>query len=367
MKVYCFFLGVLYNYSESDFTDLLFYGKNMNGSLEVYKRFERHEGLGIVSNITHFLRRQIDDGVLRDGDELPSLRHLAELWNISYYSVQQATEELTVSGLLYKYPGRGITVGCNPAKIRRIGLYCALQVSSNGEYGFYHKLLELLCCKIQDRKLDYAIWFGALQSVEPKETPDYILEALAKNEVQGVIGILLGTDSQRWFHRLPAKTVDIRKVLLDNLELHGLPPVLDMLKKNDYRRIGIITPYNAESGRSSYLDLLRNNGVKLMPRYQRLFSGHRPDYRTYEEYGYRLATELLSAKLRPDALIVYPDHAARGALMAIIEQGIRVPEELAVFFHRNIELEYFCPFPVTYQDTSISAIADRLIDAILSE
>lgn len=74
--------------------------------------------------------------------------------------------------------------------------------------------------------------------------------------------------------------------------------------------------------------------------------------------------ELLSAKRRPDALIVYPDNTVQGAIQAILELGIKVPKDLFVFFHRNVELGYYCNFDADYIDVSISDIADKLIQRI---
>ena len=68
--------------------------------------------------------------------------------------------------------------------------------------------------------------------------------------------------------------------------------------------------------------------------------------------------------LRPDALIVYPDNAVTGAIQAILQLGICVPEELSVVFHRNVELPYFCPFAARFLDTRLSDIVDKLIESI---
>ena len=80
--------------------------------------------------------------------------------------------------------------------------------------------------------------------------------------------------------------------------------------------------------------------------------------------GYEKTLELLRAPLRPDALIVYPDNAVTGAIQAILQLGICVPEELSVVFHRNVELPYFCPFAARFLDTRLSDIVDKLIESI---
>ena len=67
------------------------------------------------------------------------------------------------------------------------------------------------------------------------------------------------------------------------------------------------------------------------------------------------------AEHRPDALIVYPDGAVHGVIQAILQLGIAVPGELRTFFHRNVELGYFCVLPADYMDVKIETAADILI------
>lgn len=314
-----------------------------------------------------FLRSLIETGRLASGETLPSLRKLAQVWDISYYTIQQATDELMHSGLLCKYPGRGIAVSPKRSGIRRIGLYSSRQISSNGEYGFYDTLRELLCRKIQDLGFEYTIWFDSREPKDQFTVPEYINSAIASDQVQAVVGILLGEGSYNWIHRLPVHVADVSSALKERHDIQSIPEIVGALKKREFKRIGIICPENPFTGISFPLQPLRDNGIKLMPRYQRKFSSHRPDYPTFEEYGYRLTSDLLDSRPRPDALIVYPDHAARGAILAIRERGIRVPEELFVIFHRNRELEYFCPFPVCWQDVSISVLADILLDRLFGK
>lgn len=154
---------------------------------------------------------------------------------------------------------------------------------------------------------------------------------------------------------------------MERRDIQSVPEIVRLLKDRNFKRIGIICPENPRTQTAFPLQALQEGGIRLLPRYQRRFSSHRPDYPTFEEYGYRLTADLLDSKPRPEVLIVYPDHAARGAILAIRERGIRVPEELFTVFHRNRELEYFCPFPAAWLEVSISTIADLLLENLLGK
>ena len=103
---------------------------------------------------------------------------------------------------------------------------------------------------------------------------------------------------------------------------------------------------------------------EIMERNLRVISQETLACRNWDEIGYEKTLELLRAPLRPDALIVYPDNAVTGAIQAILQLGICVPEELSVVFHRNVELPYFCPFAARFLDTRLSDIVDKLIESI---
>lgn len=339
----------------------------MKETPEFLRVLPRGQKTAACRDVSLFLRKQIETGRLASGETLPSLRELARIWNISYYTIQQATDELMRSGLLCKYPGRGIAVSAKRSGIRRIGLFTTRQISSNGEYGFYDTLRDLLCRKIQDLGLEYTIWFDSRRPEKQSTVPEYISRAVAADQVQAVAGILLGEEAHSWFHRLPVHVTDVSSILMERRDIQSVPEIVRLLKDRNFKRIGIICPENPRTQTAFPLQALQEGGIRLLPRYQRRFSSHRPDYPTFEEYGYRLTADLLDSKPRPEALIVYPDHAARGAILAIRERGIRVPEELFPVFHRNRELEYFCPFPAAWLEVSISTIADLLLENLLGK
>jgi hypothetical protein len=59
------------------------------------------------------------------------------------------------------------------------------------------------------------------------------------------------------------------------------------------------------------------------------------------------------------------DIACHGlAAYAVYESGLKVPEDLLLILHRNVELDYCCPFPALYLDTRLSMIAERLANAV---
>lgn len=84
------------------------------------------------------------------------------------------------------------------------------------------------------------------------------------------------------------------------------------------------------------------------------------------EGGYKATLEMLRSSDRPDAIFASSDLEALGALRAIHECGLRVPEDIALIsFDGTIESEYTWPrLTVMRQDTK--TIARCAVDAALS-
>ncbi|RYM05132.1 GntR family transcriptional regulator [Sporolactobacillus sp. THM7-7] len=63
--------------------------------------------LPIYRQIKHQISEQILSGGLRDGERLPSIRHLAKELKISVITTKRAYEELEKEGFIDTVPGRG--------------------------------------------------------------------------------------------------------------------------------------------------------------------------------------------------------------------------------------------------------------------
>ena len=83
------------------------------------------------------------------------------------------------------------------------------------------------------------------------------------------------------------------------------------------------------------------------------------------EAVYHATRELLTRPTRPDLLIVMPDSGVTGAIQAILELGVHVPEELRLVLHRNLGLEYFCSLPADYWDVDLETVSNEFIEEIM--
>ena len=155
---------------------------------------------------------------------------------------------------------------------------------------------------------------------------------------EGVAGVILATTSQALSHirnllghNIPVVAIDRRikdrrvdSVLVANA--NGAFLAIEHLLGLGHRRISMVSMRSIPTGRerqAGYLRALRKYGVRGSRRLIRL-GVPKP------EGGYRLACELLKLKPRPTALFVDNNMMMLGALEAIRESGLSVPEELSV-------------------------------------
>lgn len=75
-----------------------------------------------------------------------------------------------------------------------------------------------------------------------------------------------------------------------------------------------------------------------------------------EPGGYEATRKLLGAKRRPDGIFCFNDPIALGAMRAILDAGLRIPEDIAVVGCGNVLYSDFLRVPLTSVDQDSSAI-----------
>ena len=61
----------------------------------------------LYEHIINYLRKEINTGVLKPGDKLPTEMELAKKFNVSRITSKRALEDLRVEGLIYRVRGSG--------------------------------------------------------------------------------------------------------------------------------------------------------------------------------------------------------------------------------------------------------------------
>jgi LacI family repressor for deo operon, udp, cdd, tsx, nupC, and nupG len=133
------------------------------------------------------------------------------------------------------------------------------------------------------------------------------------------------------------EALDVPYVTIDN-EQAAFDAVSDLLATG-CRRIALVNAAGtfgyARMRREGYLRALREQGVGVDPAL--MF-----EYRIGEDSGAEVARRLLDLKPLPDGVFFVSDVIAVGAQRALIDAGVRVPEDVAVFGFDDIDMARIC-------------------------
>jgi LacI family transcriptional regulator len=128
------------------------------------------------------------------------------------------------------------------------------------------------------------------------------------------------------------------------------------------RRIAHIRGPAVSTGRGrmrGYRRALERRGIKIRPEY--IVSGEWGD-----RGGYEAMMQLLKLDPRPDAVFCYNDPVAAGAIKAVLEAGLKVPDEIAIIGAGNVHYSDLLRIPLSTVDQSSSLIGETAAE-ILAE
>jgi len=80
--------------------------------------------------------------------------------------------------------------------------------------------------------------------------------------------------------------------------------------------------------------------------------------------GYAGMRQLLQLRKRPDGVFCYNDPVAAGAIKAILEAGLRVPEDIAVIGAGNVHYSDLLRIPLSTVDQSSSVIGESAAELL---
>lgn len=185
------------------------------------------------------------------------------------------------------------------------------------------------------------------------DNPDQAIGHIEDGSVEGVILVALLAGSPVIDHmvhsRVPAVVAGsippgVKLPCVDVEDTSATYRAVKWLISLGHRRIGIITgdlkQWSARRREQGYLMALREAGIEPEPAWR--FEGN---YRL--KSGEEGARYLLSVYPRPTAIVCGNDNMAFGALRALQERGIRVPEEMSIIGFDDLEAASLTTPPLT--------------------
>lgn len=231
---------------------------------------------------------------------------------------------------------------------RTVGVICP-EVSSN----YYAQLVDHVSHAISRK--DHFFMIGVTEFQPERE--EHFLRLFLRKGVDGIIYITENPSPQTTVNRvsnpshIPIVTIasqsDVKT--LDCIRIdddYGVELAVTHLLQAGHKKIAYIGDNLTLNRHRAFMRLMQSQGLATVPELVCIVQ-HR-----FEEGGYHAMREIL-AKKRPTALIAAYDNMAIGAMRALKEADLRIPEDVAIVGFDNISI---CP----YLHKSLSTISNPL-------
>jgi GntR family transcriptional regulator of arabinose operon len=285
----------------------------------------------VKTHIKHLLK----NGIIPYGKKLPSEHELMEEFQVSRHTIRQAFGELAGEGLIYKEQGKGTF--SNYLKANRPKQIVAVITPYISSFAF-PKLISGIEEVLSDE--DYMMLLANTNNLKEREA-----QHLKSVLEQGVIGIIIEpTQSGK---------ENVNLALLNQIEAKGIKTVCVNAVYDDFNSAYVllddekggymVTEYLLQLGHRKIAGIF-NNYTKISIKRKAGFLKAIHDYNGVEDlrlvgnfetsdmyvYPYMFTQSVLREKDHPTAFVCYNDQIAMMVMQAVLDQGLRIPEDISV-------------------------------------
>ncbi len=334
-------------------------------------RLDLQDPTALYLQIQKDIKSRIDKSELKVGDMLQSQNELVKYYDVSLITVKRAISDLIAEGVLYSRIGKGTYIADPKRKLdlnnhKTIGV-----VLKDLEHPFFAPMISRIEKATQQEK--YNILLSSSAGNLDKEESQ--IEHLRRIGTNGLIIASLSLEyvaskTLRKLHdeNFPYVMVsymhdpDIWFVGSDN-EL-GAFMATEHLIKEGFKKIGIL-----HGGKGNSLGGVRKNGWKKALNKYNLEQDEKYIYyldniTARYDSGYRIGKKFVKLKDRPEALFIYTDSAALGFQKAVMEEGLKIPEDIAIVGFNDIESARHAAVPLTTIKQPIRKIGELAVKVV---
>ena len=315
------------------------------------------------------LRTQIVEGKMTPGTQLPSTRDLAATWKSNPFTIHTALAALTKEGWLDRRHGSGTFIADPKSRFHCAGIYHSTDFTNQTAYA--RSLHFSLIRGFEKLKKNTLVFMDPRPDDEQKKLLPALADAILHRRIQCLVAPVLNTSNEKSLLSLAMPTAfschiaSPRRAELDQSSMAR--ESMRRLKAQGCRSVGLIShiPHGGDEFPGFYnlwRQAAREEGLLLREEWISRPGGSIPDL---ELYGYEQFKSLWKMKRKPDSLVVFPDMAVRGVIIALLDIGREtVTKQMKFVFHRNAHIPVLCPLPVTWMIVDEEAVAQALIELI---
>lgn len=342
----------------------------MESTRQAITKFQPQPNKPIRVQIAEHLRHMIGSGQLKVGAKLPTTQQLAETWQTQAATVHKAMTMLVKEGLLDRSRNFGTFVAEKSRKLTRAGIYLRRDIFCEPAAAFARTLVSQLGKQLAEEGVETEIFADTRARGDRGNPWAELVRAAEQRRIQALL-MPDAIDLERpWVSRLAIPWVEYAPNAVRNrvntVQGDQERMAVGELSRCGCRSIGLITPEVATGrGLQGFVKLADELGMQTREAWlEHALEGQEagiPEAES-ERFGYEAMHRILEMPDRPDGLYVKHDWVARGALTAVLESKVVVPDELKLVFYRNEEVDWICPVAASFVEGSITEVAELMIE-----
>ena len=295
---------------------------------------------------------------LKANERFLTFRDIAERHEASTITASKAISELVDEGILYCRQGKGTFIG-NIDKIRRIDTKDILNIGVTflDMYNVSSPYLSEVIKGVTEgaNSFGFNLQIFTTHAAELGSRENHVLmRNITEKHINGLViasrmdieDIMMLRENEVPFvwvgNDLPHEKIYC--VLIDHV--YGTFLAVEHLLKLGHKRIGLIKTSVEAAIVPTYRICLEKMGLKFDPDLIR-------EGEYTQEEGYRLMQELLNLSNPPTAVFIIDDVIALGAMKAINEKGLKIPDDISIVGYGNHSAHLYSPIPLTTVDIHV--------------
>ncbi len=326
------------------------------------------------------LKEDIQQGVLHPGTKIGTQSDFATQYGVSVITIKRAFSELSREGLIYSRAGLGTFVSDGHAGSARAS---GVPVPTHRTLGMVLRELRSpyfsLIVEAVERfayEAGYSIMLSAVGDEQDKEKLQ--LNRFQEMGVQGIIMASMqpdhsATPTLRALHAsgfpyvMVSYVADAGIVQVGTDHASGARWATQHLIEQGYRRIGFLAaePENRLSlvREEGFRQAMQSSGLPVEERW--ILRAESEGERNHYGAGNSRGRQVAAAPGRPEAFFAYNDLLAIGFMEAVLEAGLRVPEDIAIVGFDDIVRSRYAPVPLTTVRQRTPEIGRTAVDVLL--
>ena len=327
--------------------------------------------------IADALRAQIERGEV--GERLDGELALARRYAVSPLTVRQALQVLEREGLLDRSQGRATRVK-DPNASKPVAVVCDYDISEPRVSFALLRVFQSLRRKLHSARIAHVPYLGFTQAKDdPQPAPS--CEAFTEDLVHGRLrgAVVVGSPNHavwqeafdRWSlpvvgqaagfrHRVMQDPRDVVRMGVRHLVARGRRKIALLGWRRPYSVMGDVSPHSAFV--ETFREELKAAGLRYRPEWVQDQWHPLVPGAGWEEFR-----ALWTAKERPDGLLVTDDVMFQDVALALLEMGVRVPDELFLVAHTNKGSGHRYPFPVAEVEADPDEVAEAMLTLLVAQ